>query len=169
MVGEENIMNLSEKKLTELKNKLESIAFLVSKAGTAEVVHAKVVQGLVLVAELQHLQKPSSETIENIDEQEIGKVISRLKLWSKRPHQINSRILNAYLQIKRSGKKAITESDLMRELPDDIPFVSNFLQMKISAKKNHGKIFEQYGEYIEIWKPVLPYVCEYEEIVFGGK
>ena len=48
-------------------------------------------------------------------------------------------------------------------------FESNFAQMKIIAEKNHGKIFEQYGENISLWSPVTDAVREYENVVFGSK
>ncbi|MBM95272.1 MAG: hypothetical protein CMI09_05430 [Oceanospirillaceae bacterium] len=102
------------------------------------------------------------------DINEVEKVNRRLRLWAKRQNQINSRILNAFLKLKRSGLTVITESDLRGEFLEEKSFDSNFLQMKIIAEKNHGKVFDQYGEIISIWRPVADGVNEYESIVFGG-
>ncbi|VAW60316.1 hypothetical protein MNBD_GAMMA08-1532 [hydrothermal vent metagenome] len=38
--------------------------------------------------------------------------------------------------------------------------------MKIIAEKNHGKVFDQYGENIVLWPPVVPSIREYEKVVF---
>ncbi|MBL7002567.1 MAG: hypothetical protein ISR69_00900 [Gammaproteobacteria bacterium] len=98
--------------------------------------------------------------------EEVRKVNRRLKLWAKRPNQINSKILNAFLRLKRSGLTTITESNLKNELPEEKSFESNFLQMKIIAEKNHCKVFEQFGENISLWRPVITGINEYENIVF---
>ena len=159
-----------ENKLSQLKKKLESVAFMVSKGGLEKEAHAKIVQSLVVVSELEAIlsRKPVKDASAEIDVQEINKVSRRLKLWAKRQHQENSKILNAYLKLKQSGATKITEKELKKEIPDNSQFESNFLQMKIIAEKNHGKIFEQYGEYIEIWKPVASHIHEYEKVVFEG-
>lgn len=159
-----------EAKLSLLKKKLESVAFLVSKGGMEREAHAKIVQSLVIVSELDATfsREPVKEASAEVDIQEINKISRRLKLWAKRQHQENSKILNAYLQLKRSGATKITENDLKAAIPENSQFESNFSQMKIIAEKNHGKIFDQYGEYIEIWKPVVSHIDEYEEVVFGG-
>ena len=40
--------------------------------------------------------------------------------------------------------------------------------MKIIAEKNHGKVFEQFGGNITLWKPVVTGVREYEKTVFDS-
>ena len=89
-----------ESKLLQLKDKLESTAFLVSKNGTEKQVHSEIVQSLVILSGvLQEIGKNSidEEEVEpNSDKEveEIIKVRSRLGLWAKRQNNINSRILS---------------------------------------------------------------------------
>ncbi len=160
-------------KLSELKNKLESAAFLVSKEGAAKEAHAELIQSLMIVSELEsiyEIPKDSSSPIAPTkkDSEEINKVSRRLKLWAKRPNQINSKILNAFLKLERSGVSVITENNLRNELSEEKSFESNFAQMKIIAEKNHGKVFEQYGENIVLWPPVVSNIREYEKVVFDN-
>jgi hypothetical protein len=106
---------------------------------------------------------------ETTDIEEVRKVNRRLKFWAKRQDQINSKILNAFLKLKRSGLTTIKEVDLKNELPEEKTFDINFSQMKSIAEKNHGKVFEQYGENISIWSPVAKSIDEYEKIVFENQ
>jgi hypothetical protein len=84
---------------------------------------------------------------------------------------INRAFTQNYLQaqLERSGLIPITETDLINELPNEKSFASNFVQMKIIAEKNHGKVFEQCGDAITLWKPVLSSIREYEKNVFKAK
>lgn len=164
-------MNIVESKLTQLKERLESAAFLVSKGGFEKEAHTKIVQSLVVLSEIEGvLVKPKTTVaLEKSNAPETNKVKRRLKLWAKRPDQINSKILNAFLKLERSGASTITEDDLRNELPEEKSFESNFAQMKIIAEKNHGKVFEQYGENISLWSPVVADIREYEKVVFENK
>lgn len=168
-----SLMNKIESKLSQLKDKLESTAFLVSKTGSEKQIHSEIVQSLVIVSEIsqlletgnnsQHEKKYSTE-----EDREVKKVINRLRLWANpsRQGQINSRILNSFLKLERSGISVITESALRNDLFDVSTFESNFTQMKVIAEKNHGKIFDQYGDKVILWEPIIPYIREYEELVF---
>jgi hypothetical protein len=158
-------------KLAILKNHLESAAFLVSKGKAEKEAHSKIIQGLVVISEIESsLEKPRvSQPSTKTDATEVRKVSRRLKLWAKRQNQINSKILNAYLKLERSGISPVTEADLRNKLPEETSFESNLTQMKIIAEKNHGKVFEQYGDNITLWEPVIPDIREYEKIVFENK
>ena len=166
-------------KWSQLRNKLESAAFLVSKEGAAKEAHSEVVQCLILLSELESSclgpvkASPSINALHKKEEysnkdihKEINKVSNRLKLWAKRPNQINSKILNAFLKLERSGVSVITERDLRAEVPEVKSFESNFAQMKIIAERNHGKLFEQYGERITLWQPIVSEVRNYERVVY---
>lgn len=159
-------------KISELKNKLESAAFLVSKEGAAKEAHTELIQSLIIISELESIYEAPKNVSSQItptkkDSIEINKVSRKLKLWAKRPKQINSKILNAFLKLERSGASVITENNLKDELLDEKTFESNFAQMKIIAEKNHGKVFEQYGENIVLWPPVVSNIREYEKVVFN--
>lgn len=164
-------MNSTESKIAKLKNDLELAAFMVSKGEPEKETHSKIVQSLVTLSELEALleKAKSSETQGDLEMEEVKKVNRRLKLWAKRQNQINSKILNAFLKLERSGLIPITETDLINELPNEKSFASNFVQMKIIAEKNHGKVFEQCGDAITLWKPVLSSIREYEKNVFKAK
>jgi hypothetical protein len=155
-------------KLDLLGEHLNSSAFLVSKGGAEKEAHSKIVNSLIILSELKTLFATQNNQVAdaNFEESEIVKVKRRLKLWAKRPNQINSKILTAHLKLKRSGLTKITESDLENELPNEKSFRSNFIQMKTITKNNHGKIFEQNGKNISLWEPVISAINEYEAIVF---
>ena len=100
------------------------------------------------------------------DVNEINKVASRIKGWAKKQDQINSKILTSFLELKRENfDKPITEA-MLKERSSIETFDKNFPQMKTIAPNNHGKVFEQNGENITIWQPVILYVEEYEKQVF---
>lgn len=152
-----------------LRNRLESAAFLMA-GGAAREAHAEIVQGLVLLAEIESAYlKQSSPEAPSDTGQEINKVKRRLKLWAKRPDQINARILTAYLKLERSSASStVTEADLKNELRDEVTFESNLAQMKTVADKNHGKVFETYGDRVTLWPPVVPAIREFEKAIFGN-
>jgi hypothetical protein len=39
--------------------------------------------------------------------------------------------------------------------------------MKAIAERNHGKVFEVTGQFVDVWEPVKEFVKEYERTVFG--
>jgi len=93
---------------------------------------------------------------------EVKKVERRLKLWAKRQHQINARILNAFLALRRRGKTAITVDDVRVEYAAD-KFEGNFEQMANFGEQNRGKVFDRTIDgTVEIWKHVSRAVDEYE-------
>lgn len=160
-----------EPKLPLLKQRLENAAFLIGKGGAEKEAHSEIIQSLLLVAEIEsNLTTSRSVTpISGGKSHEANKVRRRLRLWAGRQNQINAKILNAYLKLRRQGKTIITEQDLRGELPDENSFESNFAQMKIIAERNHGKVFDQHGDRITIWDPVAADVREYEKFVFEDK
>ena len=171
------VMNNIESKLSQLKNRLESAAFLVSKENAAKEAHSEIVQALVILAELKSANIPTTSsslsgnnqnlvTEANNESNEINKVGRRLNLWAKRKGQINSKILTAFLKLERSGESVITEDMLKAELSDESTFESNFAQMRTISDRNHGKVFDQYGDRITIWPPVVSVVRKYEKEVF---
>jgi hypothetical protein len=161
-------MNVIEAKFSQLRDQLESIAFLVSKGGNEKQAHSELVRLMSTLAEIERVcsvrQLENGASDKHATEEK--KVRKRLKLWAlpDRQNQINVRILNAFLRLRnsKSVSEIVTEDDLKRVLPDVGSFDSNFAQMKTIAEKNHGKVFEQNGSEVVIWERVLPYVTEYE-------
>jgi hypothetical protein len=164
-------MDRVAQKICELRDQLESAAFLVAQPAEYKAAHKAIVKALISLTELDIAYigtKPTkSGSVSNSDE--IDKVNRRLKLWAKRPHQINSRILTAYLKLERQGVSPITEKSLNDAVGSESSFSSNLLQMRISAEKNHGKVFDQSGEKVTLWPPVIPAIREYEKLVFPRK
>ena len=155
--------------IAELRQKLEHAAFLVAQDGKAQEAHQEIIRALVLLSDLEAgLSSSVSDTSpDEVVAREVNKVARRLRLWASRPSQINSKILTAYLKLERSGTSPVTEDQLRAALPGEDSFYSNFAQMKAIADRNHGKVFEQSGTRVMLWEPVLPYVREYENKVFG--
>lgn len=156
-------------KLSELRGVLEDVAFLVTGNASAKEIHSKVIGGLVTLSEVENLI-PKGCAVNNQDDhlKEVNKVARKLKFWAKpeRKEQINARILNAYLDLNKSGVENITEDTLKNALLNIKDFKNNFDQMKNIAEKNHGKIFDQdeLGN-IRIWAPVQSFVDEYEKTI----
>lgn len=158
-------MDIVATRLAQLKARLESTAFMVSKGESAKQVHSEIVQGLIILSEVE--REYSSGKLgprhSDGDSDEVKKVRRRLKLWARRQSQINSKILNAFLKLDNSGASVVRESDLRSELRDMETFKINFDEMKNIAERNHGKVFEQDGDVITLWGPVATYVREYEK------
>ncbi|MCI0287335.1 hypothetical protein E7W42_11490 [Cronobacter sakazakii] len=100
----------------------------------------------------------------NDELQEVSKVSRRLKLWAKRPEQMNTKILKAFLALSIDGQQPVTESQLKAEV-GEANFDINFVQMKNIAEKNHGKVFEVTGDKVTIWPPVSTAVEEFRRAV----
>ena len=169
---------MSTSTIEALKSHLHKAAFLVTHPDDAEAAHREILRCLVLVEHLErdgeggsvdqpgvHNFDPRSNTSDD-ERAEIAKVERRLRLWAKRPTQINTQILRAFLQARRDGAIPVTEKAIRERTPVSNSFESNFAQMKIIAPKNHGKVFDQRGSEVKIWEPVQDFVREFEQNVF---
>lgn len=105
---------------------------------------------------------------QDIIKYEIDKINQRLPKWAVRQHQINAKILTLFLQLEE-GYANITEQLLMEKYDNQPEFYRNFIQMKVIAPKNHGKVFDVQNGIIKIWDPIKDVVEEYKKIVFGNK
>ncbi|HYN58010.1 MAG TPA: hypothetical protein VET87_00470 [Rubrivivax sp.] len=157
-------------KLDQLQDRLENAAFLASQ-GSAKEAHSEIFRCTTALSEIRQLcsmigarQQSSSNPETNVNDEkysaEVKKVSNRLKKWAARQDQINSKILNAFLDLEKLG--TVTESTLRRECAE-LNFGSNFAQMKIIAAGNHGKIFDHRGDVVTLWPPIVQYVREYEK------
>jgi len=162
-------------KIEELQKQLESAVYLVAKSGQSEESQreavAELIRATITLTELSlayvHSESEDERASSVSKSKEINKVTRRLKLWANRPQQINSRILTAYLTLERARVSPITEQALNEEVGGELTFATNFLQMRISAERNHGKVFDQDGDRVTLWSSVEPAVREYERAVFG--
>lgn len=149
--------------LNEVKEILTSTAFDVARGTSAEKIHGNLLKALELISSLE--KQPAQKTPRNFvnnEAEEVRKVARRLKLWANRPEQINTQILQAFLKLRREGNTTVTEQMLANSIPREISFLLNFNQMKVISPNNHGKVFEQIGNEINIWEPVKIYVDEFE-------
>ena len=110
-------------------------------------------------------QTDNSETqttdLTQLERDEIIKVSRKLRLWVARPTQINSQILNSFLQLNDIHEE-ITIDLLRSSLPEINTFKINFNQMSIIAEQNHAKIFELDNNVVEIWKPIQSLIDNYQ-------
>jgi hypothetical protein len=164
-------MDCVAQKINELREQLGSAAFLVAQPTEHKAAHKEIVKALITLTELDmaYERTTSSKSSGISNAEEINKVKRRLKLWANRPYQINSRILTAYLKLERQGVNPITERVLNNAIGGEPSISSNLLQMRISAEKNHGKVFDQNGEKLTLWPPVESAIREYEKLVFADE
>ena len=162
-------MSDAENIFLELKSQLKACAFKVSNGTDRTEIHDQLVDAIVNLNRLEAQMTTSEGAKKAIaaasNTTEINKVARRLKLWARRKDQKNTQILMAYLDLRRSGSSAITESQLANAV-NDPAFATNFIQMKIIADRNHGKIFDQQGDVVTIWPPVEEMIGEFERMVF---
>ena len=147
--------------LNLLKSELEEAAFMLVDDASRKEVHAKIVNCLVVLKQCEQSNGFVSGT--EVEVSEVNKVSRKLKRWAtpERQKQYNSRILNAFLDLKHTKKEPITESDIDNYLGNSSWFSTNFDQMKSISDKNHGKVFEVNGQNVTIWAPVESAVKEY--------
>ena len=169
---------MSTSTIETLKSHLHKAAFLVTRPDDVEAAHREILRCLVLIEYLERdgeggsgdqpgVRNFGSRSNRSAEESaEIAKVERRLRLWAKRPTQINAQILKAFLHARRDGAILITEQAIRERMPVPRSFESNFAQMKVIAPKNHGKVFEQQGLEVKIWEPVKDFVREFERNVF---
>jgi hypothetical protein len=153
-----------------LKSEIEEAAFMLVDDASRKEIHSKLVKCLIILEHINSMNSQSTIVHESDKKEEVKKVSRRLRMWSKpeRQHQYNSKILNAFLELRQCGQKKITEEDINFKLGPNTWFGPNFVQMKTIADRNHGKIFDVNGNYVEIWPPVASAVDEYEKRVFQG-
>ncbi len=166
-------MSNIKSEVTRVQGILKKIAFQAAQKESTEEIYSMALDGFAILSNIGEI--PTTENIKE-DEirrnelNEIKKVSSRLKLWAKpeRQENVNSKILNAFLELKRNGNYYVTEDDIKKELSDpNINIYNNLQQMMNIAEKNHGKIFEQKTGYIDIWSPVKEFVDIYGDEVLS--
>lgn len=81
--------------------------------------------------------------------------LHRIKLWAGRPHQINHKIIRAYLSLEKRGPVLLQDLKAKCTNPEDKYFVrnfySNFIQMTTDNGNPHGKVFYEKDEYVKVY------------------
>lgn len=81
--------------------------------------------------------------------------LSRIRLWGRRPQQINHRIVRAFLQLERNGE--VEYSNLRRYCTETLHisgFDGHYASMKTDAGNAHGKVFFNEGSKVKMWDRV---------------
>lgn len=141
----------------QIKEELEEASFLINKTGEEKNVHNLIMSALIKLAK----HESSTDEPSSFEANEVNKVARRLKLWVKRPNQLNTKILTAFLKLQASEGR-VTEERLRQEINEGSNFDSNFTQMRIIADRNHGKLFSIENGEIHIWEPIKSHVEEFK-------
>lgn len=89
--------------------------------------------------------------------QEAWKVEQRVPKWFNKPHQINSRILVAFMELLGENN-SVPLYKLETTCRSIKTFQSNYSQMKNFGEKNHAKVFEEAGGRVCLWEPVRNFI-----------
>lgn len=94
------------------------------------------------------------------------KAINKFPRWANNPQQYNATIVWAYFKAKE--KDGCATRDKMKKLCNEKgmtsdKFEDNYASMKTDKAKNHGKVFEDDGKNVWIWKEVENELLKYKE------
>ena len=158
--------------LNEVKNILES-----SKKAYREsiVIENKIMEDelLTIIGNAQYLlnqlegyeekkQTRSGYSGQRSESEEIERVTRKIRLWSKREHQFNYKILKAYMELSDNDKHSVSLDGLEKQsgINDSQKFFSHYNGMKLITEKNHGKVFDESDGSVVLWAPVAEVVIK---------
>lgn len=98
-----------------------------------------------------------------------GKAIQKIPVWALKPNQYTHKIIRAFFEAEESTGEATI--DAMEHLCSEkerselyvATFRNNYSQMKIDGPKSYGKVFEDDGERVWIWKEVEDVLRKYKD------
>lgn len=159
---------------TNLQNVINHIDLALSEASkldSSSNIQRHLVNALMDLGQLRNSLPKTVEAHQNtnIEAEEVRKVSRKIRnKWSKNPNQKNTLILSAFLRLKNQGVEKITFEMIEQEIGLGTGFYPSFQQMKTISEKNNGKVFETFGEFIEIWPPVKNIIDSFnKEYVMG--
>ncbi len=81
--------------------------------------------------------------------------IHKIELWAKRSHQINHKIIKAFLKLENIGEVTFPrlKEYCMQELGID-KFEGHFVSLKTDAGNSHGTIFYEDNGHVKLWNRV---------------
>ena len=96
---------------------------------------------------------------------EIDRVHSKVPMWKNRPQQKNHIILDTYFMLlKQQGMVTVQALKQKCEQRGVDKFYGNYTQMKVIAKNNHAKVFEEIeegaNEIVTLWQPVAEFITK---------
>lgn len=112
---------------------------------------------------------PVNEPVVDSNKDFFGKAIQRIPVWALKPNQYNHKIIRAFFEAEAStGQVELNTMELLCSNKERselyVPtFKNNYSQMKIDGSKSHGKVFEDDGERVWIWKEVEEVLRKYRD------
>ena len=141
----ENNLYLMEKKIKRARNNL------LSQLDESDIEKLKSHNAMV-----PRHSNPNQQT--DIIAQEINRVHRKIPMWKHRPQQYNHIILDTYfILLERDSVVTVQDLKTACEKGGVDKFYGNYTQMKVIAKNNHAKVFEEthdgYKEVVTLWDP----------------
>lgn len=113
---------------------------------------------------------PVSPVANNSEDNNFAKAIRKIPSWASKPNQINHKIIKAFFisAENHNGTAILSEMKLLcndannPELYVEGKFNNNYPQMKTDKGNSHGKIFEDNGNDVWLWKEIEPTLLQYK-------
>lgn len=144
--------------LIEIIEKAKSLNKSIALGSDKEDSYSKSLELVLLLLKMEEA-KDSKKLLGK--KEEIEKVKRKVPKWNKNSNQINSKILNCYLQLKKEDSK-ITTSELEKfyekTCGKNSHFKAHFAQMHNISEKNHAKVFDVENSRITLWSPVSEFI-----------
>lgn len=104
-----------------------------------------------------------------------GKAIHRIPVWALKSNQYNHKIIRAFFEAEENtGQATLNTMELLcsNKARSELyvpTFRNNYSQMKIDGPKSHGKVFEDDGERVWIWKEAETVLRKYKDSFMGRR
>lgn len=104
--------------------------------------------------------KDANKSLSESDKDFYGKAVQKIPVWALKPNQYNHKIIRAFFEAEESTGEVYLStmellcSDKSRSELYVPTFRNNYSQMKIDGPKSYGKVFEDDGERVWIWREV---------------
>ncbi len=111
-----------------------------------------------------------SRRTENLGNEANNLKLAKIELWAQRPHQINHRIIRAYLELHAQRKPVLKNElkSLVEEKYEVRTFDSNFASLKTDSGNSHGKVFKELDGvvtvYDDAWLEIKEHFTNYSTV-----
>lgn len=133
-------------------------------------IHSYIAKTLGKVANSFQLKKSTKRSGNNYE-----KAKNRIPIWANRKNQCNHKIIEAYFTaLDRYGKVTLQNMEELCTVEFENPitvssFKNNYASMKLDNGHSHGKIFEDDGENVWVWKEIEPILMQYKKEFYSKK
>ena len=120
-------------------------------------------------------QEYSYTSVRKNDTDFFGKANQKIPMWALKSSQYNHKIIKAYfMALDIAGEVTLSMMERLcsdKDRPDlYVPtFKSNYSQMKLDGIKTHGKVFEDDGNVVWIWKEVEDTLLKHKNSFYNGE